>query len=316
MLNILMQKELSEQQTVKLEKKYDVKIYYTKDDEFPEKDILDKIEIYIGWRIANAIDIMPNLKWIHLYSAGVDRYVEMFKSMENPPRLTNNRGTYAVPLTEHSLAMLFGVIRKINRYAINQTESKWHYEGRVKEISSSTAGIVGFGDVGKYTAKMLKALGAKVLVQKLNKSEKPEYVDEIYYGDEGLNAMLPQCDFVLLSLPGTKATKHLLDRERMLKMKPGAVITNVGRGSAIDCDALADLIEQGHIGGAGLDVTDPEPLNPEHKLWGLENVIITPHMAGSSPNAGARTLNVFEDNLADYIAGKKMINEIDFDKGY
>jgi len=316
MLNVLMKKELSEQQTVKLKKKYDLKIYYTKDDEFPAKDILDKIEIYAGWRIMNAIDVMPNLKWIHLYSAGVDRYAEMFKSIENPPRLTNNRGTYAVPLTEHSLAMLFAVVRKINNYVKNQAERNWHYEGRVKEIHSSTAGIVGFGDVGKYTAKMLKALGAKVLVQKLNKSEKPEYVDEIYYGDDGLDAMLSQCDFVLLSLPGTKATKHLLDRERMLKMKPGAVITNVGRGNTIDCDALADLIESGHIGGAGLDVTDPEPLNSEHKLWGLENVIITPHMAGSSPNAGARTLKVFEDNLADYIAGKKMINEIDFDKGY
>lgn len=316
MLNILMQRELSCSQIAQLERKYGLKVHLTENNKLPGKDILDKVEIYAGWGIDVDIELMPNLKWIHVYSAGVDRYVEMFKSMKNPPRLTNNRGTYAVPLTEHSLAMLFALIRKIDRYIINRAERKWHYEGKTVEICGSTAGIVGFGDVGRYSAKMMKALGAKVLVQKLHKSEKPEYADKMYFGDQGLDQMLAQCDFVLLSLPGTEETRHLFSRERMLKMKKGAVIINVGRGYVIDCDALADLIENGHLGGAGLDVTNPEPLSPEHKLWGLKNVIITPHAAGRSPNSKARTLRVFEENLESYLAGGKMPNEIDFGKGY
>ena len=251
MTNVLMQKEPNSDQISYFEEKYDIKIYVMKDNELPAEDILKQIEVYTGWRTGDAIEALPNLKWIHLYSAGVDRHAEKFRKMKNPPRLTNNRGAYAVPLAEHTLAMLLAVLRKINKYVKNQTERAWHYEGRVKEICGSTAGIVGFGDVGRRTAEILKALGAKVLVQKLGKIDKPAYVDEIYYGNKGLDEMLPQCDFVLISLPGTEDTRHLFDKERMLKMKQDAVITNVGRGYVIDCDTLAELIETGRLGGAG-----------------------------------------------------------------
>ena len=316
MTKILMQKELNEGEAKKLEDMYGVKIYYYEDRKLPSKDILDEIEIYTGWGIDDALNNMPNVKWIHVYSAGVDRHVKTLSSMQAPPRLTNNRGTYGVPLTEHTLALLFAVNHRIEQYVINQKGGKWEYSGGVKEIFGSTAGVVGFGDVGKYTAKIMKAMGAKVLVNKLNVSKKPEYIDDMYYGEGGLDEMLAQCDFVLISLPGTEDTRHLFDKDRMLKMKKGAVIVNVGRGYIIDCDALADMIEEGHILGAGLDVTDPEPLPAEHKLWAIDRVIITPHVAGSSPNASTRTLAVFEENLKSYLVGEKMPNEIDLSKGY
>ena len=316
MTNILMLRKFSEQKIQYLEDKYGVKIHLMEEGRFPEGSLLDEIEIYAGWRIGSSIELMPQLKWIQLYSVGVDRYIDKLSSMENPPRITNNRGAYGIPLGEHSMALLFAVNRRIGQYVRNQIERNWRYQGSIKEVAGSTAGIVGFGDVGKYTAKMLHALGAKVLVQKLNETAKPEYVDEIYYGNEGLDAMLPKCDFVLISLPGTEDTRHLFDKQRMLKIKQGAVITNVGRGYVIDCDALAELIELGHITGAGLDVTDPEPLPKDHKLWGMDNVIITPHMAGSSPNFSERLFEVFEENLKSYLAGERMPNEIDFNKGY
>ena len=316
MTNILMGKKLTDEQKKHLEDKYNVSIYFMQDGKFPESGLLDKIEIYAGWDMKDSVDIMPNLKWVHLYSAGVDRQLERLSRMAAPPRLTNNRGTYGVPLSEHSLALLFAVNRRIGQYTKNQTEHKWNYKGGVKEIYGSTVGIVGFGDVGQYTAKMMKAMNAKVLAHKLHKSPKPEYVDEMYYGNEGLDVMLPKCDFVLLSLPGTEETKHLFNLERMKKMKKGAVIVNVGRGYVIDCDALADLIEEGHLLGAGLDVTDPEPLPGDHRLWDMDNVVITPHMAGSSPNFTARMYEIFKENLESYMAGEKMPNEIDLDKGY
>ena len=170
--------------------------------------------------------------------------------------------------------------------------------------------------MGKHTAKLIKAFGAKVFAHKLSEIKKPDYVDEVFYGDEGLDEMLPLCDYVLLFLPGTDRTRHLFDKQRMLKMKKGAVITNVGRGFVIDHDALAELIEQGHIGGAALDVTEPEPLNTDHKLWELKNVLITPHVSYISLNDKWRMLEVFESNLIKYIENQKMPNEVDFHKGY
>ena len=173
MTNILMNKVMKSEQISYLEEKYGLKIYVMENDELPDNDILQGIEIFVGWRPEKLIEAMPSLKWIHLYSAGVDRYIEIFRKMSSPPRLTNNRGTYAVPLSEHSLALLFAVIRKINTYVKNQTERNWHYEGRVREICGSTVGIVGFGDVGRYSARMMKGLGAEVLANRLHKSEKP-----------------------------------------------------------------------------------------------------------------------------------------------
>ena len=316
MTNILIQRDLSDEDIKRLEEKYKLKVHMTDGEEFPAKDILYTIEVYVGWEVPKVIDRMPDLKWIHVFSAGVDDTSQALRALDTPPRLTNNRGTYAVPLTEHSFALLLAVLRKINKYTINQAQKKWEYEGKVKEINSSTIGIVGFGDVGKYSAKISKAFGAKVLVHKINKIEKPDYVDQVYYGDKGLNKMLPLCDYILISLPGTKSTKHLFDKNRMLMMKKGAVIVNVGRGYIIDCEALCDLIEQGHIAGAGLDVTDPEPLNDESGLWSKENVVITPHMAGSSPNGARRTMQIFEKNLESYLKGETMPNEIDVDRGY
>ena len=316
MIKILMQKEINEDLTKNLEKKYDLKIYFYEKGKLPGKEVLEEIEIYTGWGIGDALKNMPNVKWIHVYSAGVDRHVKTLSSMQHPPRFTNNRGTYGVPLTEHTLALLFAVNHRIKKYVKNQADRKWEYAGGVKEIYGSTAGVIGFGDVGKHTAKLMNAMGARVLVNRLHESDKPDYVDKMFYGENGLDDMLSQCDFALISLPGTEDTRHLFDKNRMLKMKKGAVIINVGRGYIIDCDALADLIDEGHIHGAGLDVTDPEPLPDEHRLWDMDRVILTPHVAGSSPKASARTLSVFEKNLKSYLAGDKMPNEIDLSKGY
>lgn len=316
MLNVLMQKKFDENKIKALEDTYGLKIYFMENDEFPGQDILDKIEIYVGWRMKNAVEAMPNLKWIQFHMAGVDRYVDEFKAMETAPRVTNGSGTFDVPISEHSVAMLLAVARNINKYVLNQTEGKWHYEGKVKEIKGSTAGIVGFGSIGKYCAQLLNAFGAKVYAHKLGQIDKPEYVDRIFYGDDGLDEMLPECDFVLIFLPGTESTRHLFDRKRMLKMKKGAIITNIGRGYVIDCEALADLIEEGHIGGAGLDVTDPEPLDEGNRLWKMDNVVITPHVSYLSPSDKIRMLNVFEENLKKYLKGEKMPNEVDFKRGY
>ncbi len=316
MINVLMQNRFDEARIEELEKKYGLKIYFMKDDELPDQGVLDKIEVFVSWRLKNAIELMPNLKWIHFHMAGVDRYIKLFRSLDKLPKITNGSGTYDIAISEHAVSMLLSISRNLMKYTQNQKDHNWKNEGRVKEINGSVAGIVGFGSIGSYTAKLLNAFGAKVYAHKVSKIEKPNYVDKMFYGDKGIEEMLPECDFVLLSLPGTDKTKHLFDRDKMLLIKKGAIITNVGRGNVIDCNALAELIEQRHIFGAGLDVTDPEPLPEDHKLWDMENVLITPHISYLSPQLKPRMLDIFEANLKEYTSGRRMPNEVDFSKGY
>ncbi len=316
MTNVLMQNRFDEKRIKALEEKYGLNIYFMEDEKMPAQSVLDKIEIFASWRLNNAVEIMPDLKWIHFHMAGVDRYVKKFREMEDKPKVTNGSGTYDVSISEHTVSLLLTVARNINKYVINQTCDNWENRGRVVEIKNSVVGIVGFGSIGSYTGQLLKAFGAKIYAQKMSEIDKPDFVDKMFYGDKGLDEMLPACDFVLLFLPGTEKTKHLFNKERMMKMKKGAIITNIGRGNVIDTDALVQLMEEGHIGGAGLDVTDPEPLPKGHKLWKVKNAVITPHVSYASPKLKERMLDVFEANLIKYLANEKMPNEVDFEKGY
>ncbi len=317
MLNILIKKLLDDEDIKIIKDNYDVNIILAEEHEYPPQEILNTIEVFFGWSLKNPKKIMPNLKWIHLYSAGVDYPIVELRKEKSPPRLTNNSGAYGVQLSEHSLALVLALNKRIPKFVKDTQDGIWdstNYD--TGEIYGTTVGIVGFGDVGKHSAKIFNALGAKVYANKLNRIVKPDYVEDIFYGSDGLNIMLGLCDYVIITLPGTEKTRNLFDRDRMLKIKKGAILTNVGRGYVIDCDALADLLNTRHLKGAGLDVTNPEPLPEGHKLWSAENIIITPHISGPSPSKSARSRVVFENNLKAYLKGERMPTEIDFDKGY
>jgi len=133
----------------------------------------------------------------------------------------------------------------------------------------------------------------------------------LYCGPEGLDEMLPLCDYVCICLPGTPHTRGLLDARRMQLLKPGVIITNIGRGYIMDTEALLAGLRSGRIGGAGLDVTDPEPLPADHPLWQQENVIITPHCASSSPLAVQRKVALFARIMRAYVAGQPLPNLVD-----
>lgn len=316
MINILMKNRLDEKDIAIIRDNFDVNIFFENDEEKLSQEILDKIEVYIDWENPEVMENMPNLKWIHLYSAGVDSAINSLQKYQTPPRLTNNSGAYSVQLSEHGLAFIMAFNRDIPKYVNDTRNCIWDSRPNSYEVCDSIVGIVGFGDVGSYSGKIFNALGAKVLAHKLNKIKKPDYVETMYYGNDGLDEMLPFCDYVVITLPGTEKTRNLFDRERMLKMKMGAVLTNVGRGFIIDCNALADLLNEGYFRGAGLDVTEPEPLPKGHKLWSAKNVIISPHMSGMTPGRSYKARIVLEKNLTAFIEGKKMPNEIDFKKGY
>jgi phosphoglycerate dehydrogenase-like enzyme len=177
--------------------------------------------------------------------------------------------------------------------------------------------VIGLGDIGGSFAKRVKTLGAYTIGIRRSDFNKPEYLDELW-GMDALRDLLPRADIAALSLPETPLTKKVLNRDTLSRMKQNSVIVNVGRGSAIDTEALCDALEKRQIHGAALDVTDPEPLPPDHRLWKLENAVITPHVSGgySLKQTQEAVVRISGENIKAYLAGQPLSNVVDFAAGY
>jgi phosphoglycerate dehydrogenase-like enzyme len=215
------------------------------------------------------------------------------------------------------LGVLLEMYKNLHFYRDNQSASKWQYVGQVKAIFHSTALVVGLGDIGGEFAKRLKALGAYTIGIRRKDTDKPEYLDELHLMED-LETLLPKADIVALSLPSTPLTNQIINRKTLSLMKKDAVLINVGRGTAIDTEALCDALENGQLLGAAMDVTDPEPLPSDHRLWKIKNVVITPHVSGgySLEETRNRIINISAENLEAFLNGKKMRNIVDFSAGY
>jgi len=259
-----------------------------------------------------------NLKWFHSQMAGVDSYLQPEFNLPDHVILTNSSGAYGVGISEHLITVTMMLLRRMGEYMHLQSQNKWEECGTVKSIYNSLVTVVGLGDIGSNYAARCHALGAKVRgVVRTKRGNKPEYVEELFIA-ENLEEAIQGADIIALCLPGTNETKGLLSKELMMKAKKGAFILNIGRGSAIDQDALIELLESGHLGGAGLDVTTPEPLPANSKLWGMKNVIITPHVSGRT--SLELTLDLIVDKfvkyLKDYAEGREFERVVDKKAGY
>ncbi|MBQ2697674.1 MAG: D-2-hydroxyacid dehydrogenase, partial [Clostridia bacterium] len=230
--------------------------------------------------------------------------------------LTCNSGAYGVGIAEHLLAMMLTLQKRLPVYWEQQKTGTWKNAGPVGGVEGSTIMVLGLGDIGGHFARRVKAMDAHVLGVRRT-GEKPEWVDELIPLEQ-LDEALPRADVVALCLPGTPATDGMFNKERLAKMKPGAILLNVGRGAAIDCQALADSLEAGHLGGCGLDVTDPEPLPADHPLWKAPGAFITPHISGGYNfyNTRRRIVGIATDNLRRYVAGEELLNLVDPATGY
>ncbi|WP_121612135.1 D-2-hydroxyacid dehydrogenase [Mesobacillus foraminis] len=278
---------------------------------------LNDAEIIVGWKkeIASSLDDCSCLRWIQSWSAGVNSLpLERLESRNI--LVTSANGVHAYPISETIFAMMLGFTRKINTYVKNQLEKKWDHSGLKHEIHGKTIGILGVGAIGKETARIAKAFRMNVLG--VRHSGKPEeYVDKMYTPGQ-LNEILPLCDYVVVTLPLTKETHHLFGREQFSRMKPSAFIINIGRGAIIDESELFLALSGGKIAGAGLDVFEEEPLGGDSPLWDMDNVIITPHTAGSTEYYTKRVIeDIFMPNLKMYLKGESpAINLVDYRKGY
>lgn len=285
------------------------------DQPVTQEDV-DWAQVILGNVPAAMLHGSPALEWLQTNSAGVEPYIQP-GVLAGDTLLTNATGAYGLAIAEHMLGMLLELFKKLELYRDAQKSGAWQSQGAVKAVYGSTVLVLGMGDIGGEFAARCKALGAKVIGVRRSPRPCPEYADEVHLLED-LDSLLPQADVVAITLPGTDATRGLMSRERLAKMKEGAVLLNVGRGFIVDTEALCDALERGHLSGAGVDVTDPEPLPPTHRLWNIPTAVVTPHISGfyHLRETHERIVGIFLENLRHFQAGEPLRNLVDFATGY
>jgi phosphoglycerate dehydrogenase-like enzyme len=281
-----------------------------------DADLVRNANIIIGSPPAEHIKESKNLEWLQLQRAGVTEFVKK-GVLPDGVILTNASGAYGLAVSEYMLGVLLEMLKNLHIYRDKQMHADWSYAGRVQAIYRSTALIAGLGDIGGEFARRLHLLGAYTIGIRRRDTDKPEYLDELYLMDK-FEEILPRADIIALSLPETSLTNKIINAGTLKLMKKNAVLINVGRGTAVDTEALCDALESGQIAGAALDVTDPEPLPSDHRLWKIKNAIITPHVSGgfSLPETFERIVRICADNLEAYMNGRRLSNVVDFSSGY
>jgi phosphoglycerate dehydrogenase-like enzyme len=268
----------------------------------------------------NIVERAPNLKWLQLTSAGVDRLLDA-PVVNSHITVTTASGIHATPISEYVIGAMLAFAKGFPKAFRAQQERAWR-PFWPDELEDKTVGVLGVGAIGARVVKLTKALDMRVLA--LRRS-----IDRRLTGDEtvmpGVDEMLPpsdlpylleESDYVVIALPLTPESRGLIGEPELRTMKPNAVIVNIGRGAIIDEAALARALKEGWIAGAALDVFQQEPLSPESELWGLENVIVTPHISGGTPRYMERAVGLFCDNLRRYLAGDALRNIVDPARGY
>ena len=261
----------------------------------------------------------PRIAWVQILSAGAERCVSVPAIGERDILLTNMQRISGPVMSEHVLAMMLALGRGLPAYLDAQRDGRWDRElvpdGRMWAMEGKTVLVVGLGGIGVEVARRAHALGMKVTAIRASGRTGPGFVSKV-----GLPAEMRQfaatADFVVNTTPLTDATRGMFDADFFGSMHRGAYFINVGRGQSVVTDALVAALRSGQVGGAGLDVTDPEPLPSDHPLWRLPNVIITPHVSGQSDLGNEDRWRITRENLGRYVAGGKMLSVVDPARGY
>lgn len=267
------------------------------------------------WQIASLpLAAAKRLKWIHSFSAGVDR---LLLPGIVPPEvlLSNSSGIHAIPIAEHLIGFMLLFTRKFHTTLRNQQKKIWKGLRDITELHGKTVLIVGLGAIGEATARLAHAFGCNVIAVARSNRKPPEFVDRLVTASR-LDAMLPKADFVVITLPHTRETHHLFTTKKIRLMKPSAVIMNIGRGPIIHEHDLVQALKKKLIAGAALDVTETEPLPKSSPLWRMNNVVITPHHSGLSEKYMDRAIERFCLNLRAFAHGKPLPNLVDKTLGY
>jgi len=259
------------------------------------------------------------LRWIQLFTAGAGPCAEIPAVRNRAIIVTNMQRISSPEIAEHSLAMLLAFTRGLNTWLPRQRSGEWNQDAfpmqKLWELKGRTLLVVGLGGIGTELAKRAHGLGMRVIATRASPADQPAFVE--YVGNPGeLWSLAARADVVVNCTPLVPATLKLFDAKFFAAMKPGGYFINVGRGKSVVQDDLVAALKSGQLAGAGLDVTDPEPLPAGHPLWQLPNVIITPHVAGTSDRIFARVRLLAQENLRRYVAGERLLSVVDTARGY
>lgn len=267
--------------------------------------------------LRRVVESNPSLRWVHAAQAGAGAFVTAAKlSDEQLARVTvtTSAGVHAEPLAEFAMFGLLAGSQDLARLQRNQAEHRWSDRHPTKQLSGATCLIVGAGEIGSAIAVRAKAFGMRTVGLKRRVTD-VEGFDEVV-GIDSLRAEAAKADYVVVTLPGTKHTEHMVDADVLAACRPGVVIVNVGRGSVIDETALIDSLQSGHVASAALDVFEKEPLDAASPLWDMPNVIVSPHSAALDTGEEQRVADLFCANLRAYLDGQPMRNVVDVEQGY
>ena len=260
-----------------------------------------------------------NLRWVQVQSAGVDRYLSLKPLMENDKLvLTNFRGIHGPAIADHAMAMLLSLTRNLNHSAAHQRNSQWKKDSPPVAsiaLAGKTMMVVGLGGIGSEIAQRANGFGMRVIGTRRSDTPSADYIERVGKPKDLLE-MLPEADVIALAVPLTPETQNLLDAKAFAAMKEGAYLINIARGKVVNTDAMMEALKSGRLAGAGLDVTEPEPLPSKHPLWQQPRVIITPHIAGRSKVTNQRRSALTLENLRRFGAGEPLLNVVDKEAGY
>lgn len=279
----------------------------------PTLDQVKDANVIIGNIPVEILKNIPDLEFVQLNSAGINGYSNNPDFPKNVS-LANAAGAYGVAISECILADILTLMKHIPSYIQNQSNHKWKDEGKVKSIYNSQILVLGLGDIGKEFSKRAYAMGAHITGIKRNIKDKPEYVDKLCTMDS-LYEELEKANIIVSSLPESKSTYHLFDKEALTHVKKQPIFVNVGRGSLIDSSVLEKALKENIFSGAYIDVTDSEPLPKEDELWNLNNLIITPHVTGGYhlEETLNRIVEISATNIQKYCEGKEIINKVNLE---
>lgn len=290
------------------------------------------VEILYSFHLPrNALEIARRLRWLQLHSAGANHLLD-HPIMKHEVAITTVSGIHATPIAEYVFASILAYRWQVPVWTHNQREGRWPSDRwnlyARPELRDSTLGVVGYGSIGREVGRLGNAFGMRVLALRRSPGQAKEGYASEHTGDQAgaipeqfftpdkLHEMLSECDYVVVALPLTHETEHLIGEAELKAMKPSAYLVNIARGAIVDEKTLVRAVREGWIAGAGLDVFEREPLPDDSPLWAMDNVLISPHVAGFTPRYDERATAIFVENLGRYLAGEPLLNLVDKARGY
>ena len=302
-----------------LEKKYpEVEfVHHVKREDLP--DSIANADVYLGWLSRDLFLAAKKLRWIQSPSSGTNNYMAIPEIVESDVLVTSASGTHGACLAESVLGMIFAFTRGIRASIAHQQQCSWGAGGarsKMVELTDSAMGIIGFGTVGRALAKRAQAFDMRIMAVDLYPANKPDYVSELWDMNR-LHDLLSESDYAVVTVPYTPQTDGMIGAEQLALMKPSAMLVGISRGRIIDQEALAQALRGDRLAAAALDVCHPEPLPPESELWKLENLLITPHIAGGTQFEGKHIVDIFSENLGRLLRDDLPLrNQVDKQKGF